>query len=59
MRVAGEDLIFLAASGGGYMLIVFIIEFFENYKSLFRCCSSESSITYNPKILDDDVEREQ
>jgi ATP-binding cassette subfamily A (ABC1) protein 3 len=34
MRVAGEDLIFLAVSGFVYMIIVFILEFFEDNGSL-------------------------
>lgn len=34
MRVAGEDLIFLAASGVGYMILVFVLEFFEDNGSL-------------------------
>lgn len=34
MRVAGNDLVFLAASGFGYLLLVFIIEFFEDNGSL-------------------------
>lgn len=34
MRVAGEDLIFLAISGVGYMILVFVLEFFEDNGSL-------------------------
>ncbi|CAD8078613.1 unnamed protein product [Paramecium primaurelia] len=59
MRVAGEDLLVLAISGVGYMIIVFILEFFEDNGSLQKLGSNEASIPYKPKILDDDVEREQ
>ncbi|CAD8082367.1 unnamed protein product [Paramecium sonneborni] len=59
MRVAGQDLLILTISGVGYMLIVFILEFFEDNGSLQKLGSNEASIPYNPKILDDDVEKEQ
>ncbi|CAD8078681.1 unnamed protein product [Paramecium primaurelia] len=58
IEVAGADLIFLAFTGVLYIILVFIIEYFEDNGQLQKLGSSEQSIPYIPKPIDDDVAKE-
>ncbi|CAD8172616.1 unnamed protein product [Paramecium pentaurelia] len=59
MEVSGGDVLMLAIMGAFYLICIFIIEYFEDNGQLQKFGSSESSIPYIPKPIDDDVAKEK
>jgi len=58
MLYAGGDILFLGLQAIFYMVLVFIVEHLRSRRSLAGLISKENKIPYQPKKLDDDVERE-
>jgi len=54
----GGDILMLIVQAVFYMLLVFVIEKLRSRRSLAGVMSGESKVAYEPKQLDDDVERE-
>ncbi|CAK63379.1 unnamed protein product (macronuclear) [Paramecium tetraurelia] len=59
MAVSGADILMLVVMGVVYTISIFIVEYFEDNGQLQKLGSSEASIPYIPKPIDDDVAKEK
>jgi ATP-binding cassette subfamily A (ABC1) protein 3 len=58
LDISGGDVMMLAIEGFVYMLLVLLVEKLEGSGKIQKFGSKENTIPFEPKILDDDVEKE-
>lgn len=58
LDISGADILMLAMDGFLYLFLIFVVEKLEDNGSLQKLGSKEGKIPYEPKMLDEDVVRE-